>query len=87
LTKLIEVANTKVMIDFMSDLFAVVTGDIFVRYTLKTNSRMSFDAFQTFARDHDIFPGACTQAALYRIFHSLSHFSEQVNPSVPQQAI
>ncbi len=45
LTKLITVANTKVMIDFMSDLFTVVTGDIFLRYTADTNERMSFEAF------------------------------------------
>jgi len=42
---LIAVANTKVMIDFMSDLFTVVTESIFARYTQDTNKRMGFEAF------------------------------------------
>ena len=84
---MISVANTKVMIDFMSDLFTVVTGDIFLRYTRDTNQRMNFEAFHSFSRDHDIFPAVCAQAALYRIFHSLSHFSELVNPSLPQKSL
>jgi hypothetical protein len=78
LTKLITVANTRTMIDFMSDLFVVISGDVFTRYTKGGNNsyRMSYDMFNDFARDHDIFPGVCSQAALYRIFHSLSHYAE-----------
>lgn len=79
-TKLIAVANTQVIVDFMTDLFTVVTGDIFVRYTFDSQRKMSFDHFHAFARDHDIFPALCSQAALYRIFHSLSHFSEVIHP-------
>ena len=56
LSKLIEVVNTQVLINFMSDLFLAVTDNIFARYTQETSQRMNFEAFITFARDHDIFP-------------------------------
>jgi len=86
LTKLIALANTKVMVEFMTDLFTVVTQDIYHRYTL-VKGQMTFDLFLNFARDHDIFPFECSKAALYRIFHSLSHFSETMNPATSSREL
>lgn len=71
----------------MSDLFTAVSGEVFSRYAKDQHQRLNYEAFHEFARDFDIFPTVCTQAALYRIFHSLSHFSEQVNPSTPQRSL
>ena len=75
------------MIEFMSDLFVVISGDVFAKYTKGNSYRMTYDMFNDFARDFDIFPAVCSQAALYRIFHSLSHYAEQTNPSTPQKAL
>ena len=86
LSKLIAVANTRVLVDFMSVLFPVVTEDVFMKYA-GINQTLNFEGFVNFTRDHDIFPEMLSKAALFRIFHSLSNFSEAINPSVSTRSI
>lgn len=63
----------------MGDLFQVVSDNIYPVYS-NAKGLMNFDRFVSFSRDHDIFPHLCSKAALYRVFHSLSTFSEAINP-------
>ena len=86
--KLINLVNSKALVDFMSELFCTMQ-DLYPRYAgqasaqaLKANSckMMTFDQFATFARDYDIFPRFCSKPALYRIFHTLSQMREALKP-------
>jgi hypothetical protein len=79
LNKLIQLANTDAIVDFMGDLFQVVSDNIYPVYS-NAKGLMNFEGFASFSRDHDIFPSLCSKAALYRIFHNLSTFSEAINP-------
>ncbi len=78
--KLINLANSKVMVDFMSELFCTMQ-DIFPKYTggLK-QGQMNFEQFANFCRDYDVFPRFCSKPALYRIFHTLALMKEVLKP-------
>lgn len=42
---------------------------------------MTFEAFLSFAKDHDLFPTECSKATLYSIFNQLSRIKDSLNPS------
>ena len=79
ISKLINLVNSKLMVDFMSELFCILQ-DLYPKYAglggNKSNDLMTFDQFATFARDYDIFPRYCSKPALYRIFHTLALMKE-----------
>ena len=81
MNKMINLVNTKVMVDFMSELFCTLQ-DLFPIYVAKVNTQtlMTFDQFATFARDYDIFPRFCSKPTLYKIFHTLAQMKETLQP-------
>ena len=70
MNKLINLVNSKVMVDFMSELFCTL-HELFPKYlgcNFQTQGLMTFEQFASFARDYDIFPRLCSKPALYKIF-------------------
>lgn len=62
---MIAVTGTRVMIDFMSDFFNIVSESIYPRYAnidlgWLSGKRMSYESFMEFAKDHEIFPAHCS---------------------------
>ena len=81
INKLINLVNSKVMVDFMSELFCTLQ-ELFPKYVGSHSCKlMTFDQFASFARDYDIFPRFCSKPALYRIFHTLALMKEALQPS------
>jgi hypothetical protein len=82
MNKLINLVNTRVMVDFMSELFCTLQ-DLFPIYVSKVNTQtlMTFDQFTAFARDYDIFPRFISISTLYRIFHTLAQMKETLQPT------
>ena len=82
LSKLINLVNSKLLVDFMSELFCSLQ-DLYCKYTGSSpNGEMTFEQFAKFCRDYDIFPRFCSKPALYRIFHTLALMKEALKPSV-----
>ena len=80
MSKLVNLVNSKIMVDFMGELFYALT-EIYPRYTDGNSDLMTFEQFLAFCRDHEIFPYVCSKPAIYRIFHSLSIMNEALCPS------
>jgi len=80
ISKLINLVNSKIMIEFMSELFCSLQ-DVYPKYA-QGSSQMKFDQFAKFCRDYDIFPRLCSKPALYRIFHTLAIMKETLKPNV-----
>ena len=75
ISKLINLVNCRIMVDFMSELFCTLQ-DLYPKYVGGSNKNMNFQQLSLFARDYDIFPRFCSKPALYRIFHTLALMKE-----------
>lgn len=80
ISKLVNLVNSKIMVDFMGELFYAL-NDIYPRYTDANTDMMNFEQFLAFCRDHDIFPYVCSKPAIFRIFHALSIMNEALSPT------
>lgn len=79
ISKLVNLVNSKGIVDFMGELFYALT-ETYARYIDSNQSMMRFEQFIDFTRDFDIFPKLMSKASLYRIFKALALMNDAMSP-------